>query len=120
MSEEESNRVVVTDIKMPFWSMVVFLVKLSIAAIPAAIIIVAIVMSSSAILAGVISSIQHSSEKTSFGTLSTEPSNKPHSGPMMDLSNHKSGFGDDVPDRCKGSTELERCIELTRQMNLKK
>lgn len=33
------DEVVVVDIKMPFWSIVVFLVKLSIAAIPAAIII---------------------------------------------------------------------------------
>ena len=35
--------VVVRDIRMPFWSMVVFLVKLAIAAIPAAIIITSIV-----------------------------------------------------------------------------
>jgi hypothetical protein len=29
------NHVVVTDVRMPFWSMVVFMVKLAIAAIPA-------------------------------------------------------------------------------------
>ena len=32
---QDENRVVVTDIKMPFWSMVVFMVKWAIAAIPA-------------------------------------------------------------------------------------
>jgi len=39
MREDEHQRVVVTDIKMPFASMVVFLVKLAIAAIPAMIIL---------------------------------------------------------------------------------
>ena len=43
MSEESlsgaSREVVVTDIKMPFWSMVMLLVKLAIAAIPALIIL---------------------------------------------------------------------------------
>lgn len=33
------NEVVITDIKMPFWSMVVFMVKWAIAAIPAIIIL---------------------------------------------------------------------------------
>ncbi len=33
------NEVVITDIKMPFWSMVVFMVKWAIAAIPAFIIL---------------------------------------------------------------------------------
>jgi hypothetical protein len=37
--EEESKEVVVTNIKMPFWSMVWFMVKLSIAVIPAGIIL---------------------------------------------------------------------------------
>jgi uncharacterized membrane-anchored protein YitT (DUF2179 family) len=37
--EEETKKVVVTDIKMPFWSMVWFMVKWSIAAIPALIIL---------------------------------------------------------------------------------
>ena len=39
MSGDDRQRVVVTDIKMPFASMVVFLVKLAIAAIPAMIIL---------------------------------------------------------------------------------
>ena len=35
MSERDDNQVVVTDVKMPFMSMVVFMVKLVIASIPA-------------------------------------------------------------------------------------
>ncbi|NKN33475.1 hypothetical protein [Marichromatium bheemlicum] len=39
MDNTASTQVSITDIKMPFWSMVVFLVKVSIAAIPAVIIL---------------------------------------------------------------------------------
>lgn len=39
MSDQDVTKVSITDIKMPFISMVVFLVKLSIAAIPAFIIL---------------------------------------------------------------------------------
>lgn len=38
--ESQSNEVTVVDIKMPFWSMVVFMVKWTIAAIPAILILV--------------------------------------------------------------------------------
>ena len=38
--EGQHNEVTVVDIKMPFWSMVVFMVKSAIAAIPAIIILV--------------------------------------------------------------------------------
>lgn len=40
MNSQDYNRVVVVDVKMPFWSMVTFMVKWSIASIPAMIIIV--------------------------------------------------------------------------------
>ena len=46
--ESHGNEVTVVDIKMPFWSMVVFMVKWSIAAIPALLILVVLGM----ILAG--------------------------------------------------------------------
>ena len=39
MNGESNNQVVITDIKMPFISMVVFMVKAAIAAIPALIIL---------------------------------------------------------------------------------
>ena len=40
MDNDNSTRVVVTDIRMPFWSMVVFMVKWAIAAIPAMLILI--------------------------------------------------------------------------------
>jgi len=39
MMESQNTEVTVVDIKMPFWSMVIFMVKLSIAAIPALLIL---------------------------------------------------------------------------------
>jgi len=39
MDTNDTNQVNIIDIKMPFWSMVVFMVKASIAAIPAFIIL---------------------------------------------------------------------------------
>ncbi|HQU15249.1 MAG: hypothetical protein B7Z66_09000 [Chromatiales bacterium 21-64-14] len=41
-SEPDNNRVVVVDVRMPFWSMVVFMVKWAIASIPALFILAAI------------------------------------------------------------------------------
>ena len=48
--ESQSNEVTVVDIKMPFWSMVVFMVKWAIASIPAIIILVVL----GAMLAGLL------------------------------------------------------------------
>lgn len=56
MSSEESNNkqeVTIVDIKMPFMSMVIFLVKLAIAAIPAFIIISIIFMILGVVFGGV-------------------------------------------------------------------
>ena len=39
MSGDNETKVVITDIQIPFWSMVVLLVKLSLAAIPAMLIL---------------------------------------------------------------------------------
>lgn len=52
---EQANHVVVVDLKMPFWSMVVFMVKWAIAAIPAILILYVIVM---ALVVAVPSAIQ--------------------------------------------------------------
>lgn len=43
MVDEESQHVVVEDVRMDFWSMVTFMVKWAVASIPAAAILVAIV-----------------------------------------------------------------------------
>ncbi len=47
------NEVIITDIKMPFWSMVIFMVKWAIAAIPAMFILVILV----SILTGIINGL---------------------------------------------------------------
>jgi len=49
----ETREVVVVDVKIPFWSMVVLLVKWSIAAIPAVIILITLAAIMSALLGGV-------------------------------------------------------------------
>ena len=43
MVDEETQHVVVEDVRMDFWSMVTFMVKWAVASIPAAAIVVAIV-----------------------------------------------------------------------------
>ena len=42
MADRDETRVVVTDVRIPFWSMVALLVKLTIAAIPAYLILITI------------------------------------------------------------------------------
>jgi hypothetical protein len=49
----ESNEVVVTDIKIPFWSMVILLVKWALASIPAILILFLIGVLLSALFGGV-------------------------------------------------------------------
>lgn len=51
------SHVSIVDIKIPFWSMVIFLVKLAIAAIPAMIILGAIGVMLSAVLGGIVQGI---------------------------------------------------------------
>ncbi|MGC2520849.1 MAG: hypothetical protein WA373_17290 [Burkholderiales bacterium] len=48
----ETREVVVVDVKIPFWSMVVLLVKWAIAAIPAMIILIALAAIVSAVIGG--------------------------------------------------------------------
>jgi hypothetical protein len=47
---DPANTIVVTDIKIPFWSLVVLMVKWALAAIPAVIILIAIATVASALL----------------------------------------------------------------------
>jgi len=49
----ETREVVVVDVKIPFWSMVVLLVKWAIAALPAMIILIALATAVSVVLGGV-------------------------------------------------------------------
>ena len=52
MNDDRNNHVVVTDIKMPFLSMVIFMVKWAIASIPAIIILAILVSIVMGILGG--------------------------------------------------------------------
>jgi hypothetical protein len=49
---QHSDQVVVIDVQMPFWSMVIFMVKLAIAAIPAFFLLIALGFAATAILGG--------------------------------------------------------------------
>jgi hypothetical protein len=53
------QEVSIVDIRMPFWSMVVFMVKLSLAAIPAFIILAVIYVAAIAVFGGIIAGIMH-------------------------------------------------------------
>lgn len=49
----EKQKVIVTDIKMSFWSMVIFMIKWTIASIPAFIILIALAAMIMALFAGI-------------------------------------------------------------------
>jgi hypothetical protein len=57
MDAENNNQVVITDVKMPFMSMVVFMVKAAIAAIPALIILAVLGVIVTAVFGGIFSGI---------------------------------------------------------------
>ncbi|WP_029407839.1 hypothetical protein [Thiomicrorhabdus sp. Milos-T2] len=57
MENNSVNEVKITDIKMPFWSMVMFMVKVSIASIPAIIILWVIFTLLAAIFSGIFGGI---------------------------------------------------------------
>jgi len=59
MNNENSNDVVVVDIKMPFMSMVVFMVKWAIASIPAIIILMVLVVIFGGIFGGFLGAMGH-------------------------------------------------------------
>jgi hypothetical protein len=58
METTGSNRVIVVDVKMPFWSMVTFMVKWAIAAVPAIVILVIVGAMLSAVLGGLFGTLR--------------------------------------------------------------
>ena len=110
-----AQRVVVTDVHMPFWSMVVFMVKWAFAAIPALIILMVIGFLAAAVLGGVAGGLGTIWHKAS--TPSDEPAPytfQPQSTAPADLAPVTN-----VPkyaDRCKGNPEVEKCIALERKL----
>ena len=59
MENDRTNEVTIVDIKMPFWSMVVFMVKAAIASIPAVFIVSVIVALAMTVLAGLFGGMPH-------------------------------------------------------------
>jgi hypothetical protein len=104
MNESQSPRnVVVADIRMPFWSMVVFMVKWAIAAIPALLLLAIIGFGITVLSMALLASIR--SSKHSSDTLPT-PSYSSRPAPAK-----QEPYAPNVPDRCKGSTEIEKCVD---------
>lgn len=62
--DQARSAVVVTDIQMPFWSMVIFMVKWAVAAIPAVLLLIAIWLAGAALLQGVFAGITQVRERT--------------------------------------------------------
>lgn len=54
MSEETSQEVIVTDINMPFWSMVRFMIKWAVASIPAIIVLMLLFSVLTAVVSGLL------------------------------------------------------------------
>ena len=107
-SPENPQSVVVTDIRMPFWSMVVFMVKWAIAAIPALILLAVFAFLVALVFTGTMTAL---SSKASFGSIPeiasptltpTTPKALEYTGPLA--------------DRCKGSYEPEKCMEAERKL----
>ena len=63
---DDKREVVVTDVKIPFWSMVVLLVKWAIAAIPALIILLVIGAVASTVIAAIFGGGMHHWEMNRF------------------------------------------------------
>jgi len=111
MSESNSvQSVVVTDVHMPFWSMVVFVVKWSIAAIPAVISLVTIVVLSSAAISG-LSSGQLTRHEVNYGPAERPEAFTPQSTPTAAAYSQTTNFPN-LAGRCKRSPEPEQCMEL--------
>lgn len=110
MSDLQTQQsVVVTDIRMPFWSMVVFIVKLTIAAIPAIILLSLIATASFFVFAGLASSV---SQKNTVVDLSSIYASEP-AARQSPLPRVPPGPGH---DRCVGSPEPEKCMEIERRL----
>jgi len=108
-NEQESARhVVVTDIRMPFWSMVIFMVKWAVAAIPALLLLATLVLAFTAVFTGVIGSVGRQAFAPSY-TPSVRPSTA--AAPVREVP-----YPANTPNRCKGSVEFDKCLAEERKL----
>jgi hypothetical protein len=113
-TENQPPRVVVTDIQMPFGSMVIFMVKWAFAAIPAVLILIAVGFLGSALLAGIAGGVSNVWNRTSAHYDEPAP---------YTIQTQQSGAAvaptTNVPkyaQRCKGNPEIEKCIALEKKL----
>lgn len=113
MSEGAVTRVVVTDVQMPFWSMVRFMVKWAIAAIPA-MVILAVVAFIFAFLFGALTG--------SLGGVWRQASSPPYQEESLVVQTSPAtnkAPETNVPQfaqRCVGNPDVEKCIEDERKL----
>lgn len=110
------QHVIVTDVRMPFWSMVVFMVKWAIAAIPAMLILAIVGGLIFTFFAGLGSSPRRAA---SVNFENTETASPAYAGPSLSVQTTPApvtGNFDGVPARCKGSPEQDKCIESERRL----
>lgn len=113
MSEESVTRVVVTDVQMPFWSMVRFMVKWAIAAIPA-MVILAVVAFIFAFLFGALTGSLGGVWRQASSPSYQEESLVVQTSPAM-----KKAPETNVPQfaqRWIGNPDVEKCIEDERKL----
>lgn len=96
--------------------MVVFMVKWAFAAIPAALLLVAIVMGSMAIMSTVIESIERIKIRPDLVAHIPTKSDSEYKA-QTSPTPQRAGFASDVPERCKGSVELEKCVEFEKRFS---
>lgn len=113
MSEESVTRVVVTDVQMPFWSMVRFMVKWAIAAIPA-MVILAVVAFIFAFLFGALTGSLGGVWRQASSPSYHEESLVVQTSPAI-----KKAPETNVPQfaqRCIGNPDVEKCIDDERKL----
>ncbi len=112
MSSESTSRVVVTDVHMPFWSMVTFMVKWAFAAIPAMIILIVVGFVMTAALGGALGGLQRTWHTSSEPQAEPVPYTVQDGLTKPEAQTHVPTYA----DRCKGNPEPEKCMALEKRL----
>jgi hypothetical protein len=120
--DEQGRSVVITDIRLPFWSIVRLMVKLSFAAIPAVLIVAAIWFGGGALFAATLAGINTAMQAVKESRESPPPAAPPPavttpmpSGPTESEKRCTAAGGDydrciQAERRCMGSYERDKCM----------
>src|SRR6185369_12419205 len=123
MTERDAaSKVVVTDIHMPFWSMVIFMVKWAIAAIPAIVLLVVVGYGSVAVLASMGAAIANFREtvNTHSGQQPVPPQpvtymQGPTESEKRCAATPNPGQCREAEQRCAGNSDHGKCMEAERR-----